>query len=167
MEFKLENKETFYKKNLIKMFEVFSYEDYNNDSYLKEYIYFNKKLIEYQKEHNRYIKNYTEFFNNKILIFLYFTDRISNDDFSFFKRKIEELKKINSENNNEYKPIKLTKKDEDLIYKIIIKNNYQKTDIGYIELYNFTKYYYKNFKEQYKRHIELISKYSIFKKILK
>ncbi|OEJ14824.1 hypothetical protein BFL38_08280 [Brachyspira hampsonii] len=167
MGFKIENKETFYKKNLIKIFEVFSYEDYKNDSYLEEYIDFNKKLIEYQTEHNRYIKNYTNFFNDKILIFLYFTDRISNDDFLFLKKNIEELKKIDIENNNEYEPIKLTKKDEYSIYKIIIKNNYHKTDIGYIELYNFTKHYYKNFKEQYTRHIELISKYSIFKKILK
>ncbi|CRF34151.1 hypothetical protein BRSU_1907 [Brachyspira suanatina] len=165
--YKLENKETFYKKNLIKIFEVFSYEDYKNASYLEEYIQFHKELIEYQIKHNRYIEYYNNFFNDKILIFLYFTDRISNNDFLFFKKHIEELKKINAENNNEYKAIKLTEKDENIIYETIIKNDYKKVIIGYIELYNFNKIYHKSSKKHYKRSIELISGYNFFKKILK
>ncbi len=91
--FKLENKETFYKKNLTKIFEVLSYEDYQNNLYLEEYIQLHKELIEYQIKYNRYIEYYNNFFNDKILNFLYFTDRISNDDFLLFKRNIEELKK--------------------------------------------------------------------------
>ncbi|MEI0798028.1 hypothetical protein R4Q14_06850 [Brachyspira intermedia] len=165
--FQLENKETFYKKNLIKIFEVLSYEDYKNDSYLEEYIQLHKELIEYQIKYNRYIEYYNNFFNDKILNFLYFTDRISNNDFLFFKRNIEELKKINAENNKEYQAIQLTKKDEDIIYKTIIKNNHKKVIIGYIELYNFNKLYYKSSKKHYNRNIELISGYDFFKKILK
>ncbi|MEI0702547.1 hypothetical protein [Brachyspira intermedia] len=165
--FQIENKETFYKKNLIKIFEVLSYEDYQNNSYLEEYIQLHKELIEYQIKYNRYIKHYTKFFNDKILNFLYFTGRISIDDFLFFKRNIEELKKINAENNKEYKAIQLTKKDEDIIYKTIIKNDYKKVIIGYIELYNFNKLYHKSSKKHYKRNIELISGYNFFKKILK
>ena len=165
--FQIENKETFYKKNLIKIFEVFSYEDYQNNSYLEDYIRLHKELIEYQIKYNRYIEYYNNFFNDNILNFLYFTDRISIDDFLFFKKNIEELKKINAENNKEYKAIQLTKKDEDIIYETIIKNDYKKVIIGYIELYNFNKLYHKSSKKHYKRNIELISGYNFFKKILK
>ena len=165
--FKLENKETFYKKNLTKIFEVLSYEDYQNNLYLEEYIQLHKELIEYQIKYNRYIEYYNNFFNDKILNFLYFTDRISNDDFLLFKRNIEELKKINADDNKEYEAIKLTKKDEDIIYETIIKNNHKKVIIGYIELYNFNKLYHKSSKKHYNRNIELISRYDFFKKILK
>ncbi|KLI20136.1 hypothetical protein [Brachyspira hyodysenteriae] len=165
MKFKLENKETFYKKNLIKIFEVFSYEDYKNDSYLEEYIQLHKELIEYQIKYNRYIEYYNKFFNDYIINFLYFTDRISNDDFLYFKKHIEELKNINNENNDKY--INLTEKDENIIYETIIKNNHKKVIIGYIELYNFNKLYHKSSKKHYKRSIELISGYNFFKKILK
>ncbi|MEI0549771.1 hypothetical protein R4K89_05600 [Brachyspira intermedia] len=165
--FKLENKETFYKKNLIKIFEVLSYEDYQNNLYLEEYIQLHKELIEYQIKYNRYIKHYTNFFNDNILNFLYFTDRISNDDFLYFKRNIEELKKINADDNKEYEAIKLTKKDEDIIYETIIKNDHKQVIIGYIELYNFNKLYHKSSKKHYNHNIELISRYDFFKKILK
>ncbi|WP_416487782.1 hypothetical protein [Brachyspira hyodysenteriae] len=165
LEFKIENKETFYKKNLIKIFEVFSYEDYKNDSYLEEYIQLHKELIEYQIKYNRYIEYYNKFFNDYIINFLYFTDRISNDDFLYLKKHIEELKNINNENNDKY--INLTEKDENIIYEAIIKNNHKKVIIGYIELYNFNKLYHKSSKKHYKRSIELISGYNFFKKILK
>lgn len=165
LEFKIENKETFYKKNLIKIFEVFSYEDYKNDSYLEEYIQLHKELIEYQIKYNRYIEYYNKFFNDYIINFLYFTDRISNDDFLYLKKHIEELKNINNENNDKY--INLTEKDENIIYETIIKNNHKKVIIGYIELYNFNKLYHKSSKKHYKRSIELISGYNFFKKILK
>ena len=163
--YKLENNETYYKNDLLKIFESIQYEDYKINSFLEEYIELNKKLIDYQIKHNRYIKNYNDFFKNKILIFLYFTNLITKDDFLFFEEKIKELEETKDKKNQSIS--KLNKRDEDVIYKIIIKNNYQKAAIGYIELYNFTKHYYKNFKEQYIRNIELISKYYIFKKILK
>ncbi len=163
--YKLENNETYYKNDLLKIFESIQYEDYKINSFLEEYIELNKKLIDYQIKHNRYIKNYNDFFKNKILIFLYFTNLITKDDFLFFEEKIKELEETKDKKNQSIS--KLNKRDEDVIYEIIIKNNYQKAAIGYIELYNFTKHYYKNFKEQYIRNIELISKYYIFKKILK
>ena len=167
MEYRLENKETFYKKNLLKIFEIFPYEDYKNDKYLEEYIDFNKKLMEYQIKYNRYIEQYNNFFNDNILSFLYFTDRISKDLFLYFKGIIKEIQELNAQNNKEYKAIQLTKKDEDIIYETIIKNDYKKVIIGYIELYNFNKLYYKSSKKHYKRNIELISGYNFFKKILK
>ncbi|WP_300370165.1 hypothetical protein [Brachyspira sp.] len=164
--YKLENKESCYKKNLFKLFNIFSYEDYKNDAYLQEYIELNKKLIDYQIEYERFIKYYSHFFNDDILNCLYFTDRISKDDFCYFKEKTEELKKLNSENNKKYKTVNLNKEDENIIYEIITKDNYKKLPIGYIELYNFNKLYNKSSKNHYINNIALISKYRFLKKIL-